>query len=171
MESRIDEDDLIDREQLEEARRTREKLKAERSKNRRVWLARLAVGLLFLSLVLFVVYTAFSVHAPDEVAELTSTLIGTLIGALLAAATGVGLFYYQGRKTEEARVEQLREVLIAELHATIDRLKTTSVVRVSDRTGSGPDVVVVLTHLEPTACDEAITDLCIKKRTSGNELA
>lgn len=153
----MNKDDLIDKEQLEEARRLREELEAERSKEFLIWLARLGVGVLFFSLVLFVVYMAFYVHAPDELAELTSTLIGTLIGALLAAATGLWLYRYQSRKNEEARVEQLREALIAELYATFDRLKTTSAVRVSDPTGSGgPDVVVVLTHLEPTACEENI---------------
>jgi hypothetical protein len=58
---------------------------------------------------------AFSTYAPDKLPELTSTLIGTLLGAVLAAAVGVGLFNYQGRKTEATRVQYLLESLIGEL--------------------------------------------------------
>ncbi|MDX6382387.1 MAG: hypothetical protein QOI57_3411 [Rubrobacteraceae bacterium] len=79
---------------------------------------------------------AFSTYAPDKLPELTSTLIGTLLGAVLAAAVGVGLSYYQGRKTEATRVQYLLESLIGELYATRDRLGATSPMRVPDPEGN-----------------------------------
>jgi hypothetical protein len=79
-----------------------------------------------------------------------------VLGASLAAAIGVWLFYYQGQKAEEARVEQLREALIAELYATIDRLSTTPSTQIPDIRGGEPDLPVVITSVEPTVCEEAI---------------
>jgi hypothetical protein len=121
--------------------------------NRRI---RVAVACFFGGLLLATVYGAFYQQAPDTLPELTSTLIGTGLGAGLAAVVGVWLYDVQTRKSEDARVEQLRQALIAELYATTDRLNTTSVTRITDDEEQRPEVVLVLTHLEPTVCEEAI---------------
>lgn len=88
--------------------------------------------------------------------EWLSTLIGTIVGASLAAAFGIWLFYYQDRVSEEKRVEELRETLIAELYATRDRLGISETQSVNDPMGRGPDVGVVHAHLEPIATEEAV---------------
>lgn len=88
--------------------------------------------------------------------EWLSTLIGTIVGASLAAGVGVGLFYYQGRVSEEKRVEELRESLIAELYATRDRLGISETQHVDDPTGYGPNVETVHAHLEPIVTEEVI---------------
>jgi hypothetical protein len=98
----------------------------------------------------------FLIFAPGEFAQWLATLLATLMGAALAAASGVWLFYYQGKQSEGTRVEYLREGLIGELYATRDRLQTEPEQRVPHPTGNGPDVVVVLAHLEPTMCEEVM---------------
>ena len=118
---------------------------------------RIAGYIYFFALVEIIAYEVFSDRAPDQTVELISTLIGTGVGAGLAAAIGVELFYWQRDKNEERRKRQLRNALIAELQATKDRLNTTSRTSVPAPPGSdAPDAEVVLTHLEPIACEEAI---------------
>jgi hypothetical protein len=106
--------------------------------------------------VVIVISDRFYDYSTDALIEWLSTLIGTILGASLAATIGVWLFYYQGKKAEEARVEQLREALIAELYATIDRLSTTPSTQIPDATGGEPNVPVVITSIEPTVCEEVI---------------
>src|SRR5919199_1341831 len=93
----------------------------------------------------------------DECAGWFSTLLATLVGVVLAARISMWLFQVQREQNEERRKQQLRDALIAELQATIDRLNTETREIVRAPAGSHqPDVKVVLTHLEPIACDEAI---------------
>jgi hypothetical protein len=89
---------------------------------------------------IIVISDRFYAYSSEALIEWLSTLIGTIVGASLAAASGVWLFYYQGRKAEEARSEQLREALIAELYATIDRLQTSATTRIPAVSESEPDV-------------------------------
>ena len=114
------------------------------------------MGIVVAAATLIAISDWFYDYSPDAFVQWLSTLIGTIIGASLAAGFGIWLFYYQGRVSEEKRVEELRESLIAELYATRDRLGVSEVQIVDDPTGHGPDVAVVFAHLEPIVCEEAI---------------
>ena len=86
-----------------------------------------------------------------------STLLATFVGALLAAAVGVWLFNYQSSRNDERRSQQLLASLAAELHATIDFLESKPLTRVLPPEGCEEEAVeVVVTSLEPTACEESI---------------
>ena len=154
------------REELErEARQHRQGVQRERREQRANRAVRVFVGAFFVFIALYVIYMSFSVHSPNTLAslastltgeEMLSTLIGTLLGGGLTLTSGFWLYRYQSRKDENERVKNLREALIAELQATTDRLKTVRPTPVPDPTGSGQTIEVVLTHLEPTACEEAV---------------
>jgi hypothetical protein len=97
--------------------------------------------------------------APRELGNYLIQLFATLIGAALAVAIGLALFDFQSREADQRRSRQLQEALAGELQANLDQLEATSVLRISPppgaQEGEGP-VEVVLTHLEPVACEEAI---------------
>ena len=67
---------------------------------------------------------------------------------------------------EGARRNDLREALIAELHATIDRLSTSASTRVSDTYGGDLDVWVVITNIEPIVCEETIRSALFSHRNT-----
>jgi hypothetical protein len=97
-------------------------------------------------------------RAPDELGNYLVQLGATFIGALLAVGLGLALFEFQGRETEQRRSRQLNEALVGELQATLDQLEASGT-RISPPPGpqEGEEPVeVVITHLEPVACEEAI---------------
>jgi hypothetical protein len=98
-------------------------------------------------------------YVPNEFATYLIQLIATFIGAVLAVAFGLALFNYQSKETDRRRARQLNEALVAELQATLDILEAPGIT-VSPPTGiegEGEEPVeVVVTRLEPVACEEAI---------------
>jgi hypothetical protein len=109
---------------------------------------------------IYLVSIIFYLHtSSDTFAQWVSTLSGTLVGALLAAIIGVGLFYYQGNKTEERRRHQLLEAWAGELQATLDTLESEpdfTIPPPEDGSEGEEEVAIRLAHLEPIACEEAI---------------
>jgi hypothetical protein len=99
-------------------------------------------------------------YVPNEFATYLIQLIATFIGAALAVAFGIALFNYQNKQTDQRRIWQLNEALAAELQATLDILEAPPGIRVSPPTGVEEEdeepVEVVVTRLEPVACEEAI---------------
>ena len=122
---------------------------------RMMWGARIALAAMLIVLVLLLAFRSFYVYAPHELPGLASTIIGTFIGALLAAVIPVAIYL----RTEGNRLERLLVALVSELHATVDRLHTlpsTVVPDPADNADKKQELKVVLAHIEPTACEEAI---------------
>ncbi len=115
---------------------------------------RVGGGVIFSFLVLFVVYIGFYVHARDELAELTSTLIGTGVGAGLAVATGLWLFRHQQREIADSRREDFRGMLREELEETRDELKDS--IAELDKPDSDVDTIYVhMIYVQPLVIEEA----------------
>ena len=97
--------------------------------------------------------------ASGELGNYVIQLFATFIGALLAVAIGLALFDFQSRETDERRSRQLHEALAGELQATLDILEAPPGISFAPPTGAeeGEEAVaVVVTRLEPVACEEAI---------------
>jgi hypothetical protein len=97
--------------------------------------------------------------SPGELGNYVIQLVATFIGALLAVAIGLALYDFQSIETDQRRSRQLNEAMVGELQATLDILEARHSISVPPPTGAekGEEAVtVVLTHLEPVACEEAI---------------
>jgi hypothetical protein len=97
--------------------------------------------------------------APGELGNYIVQLSATFIGALLAVAIGLTLFDFQSRDIDKRRSRQLYEAMVGELQATLDVLQQRPTHRADPPPGApegAEALAVVVTHLEPVACEESI---------------
>jgi hypothetical protein len=92
------------------------------------------------------------------------------VGTGLTAYFAVEFWRYQIDEQDDKRANELLKALVAELYATRDRMNTATNATqiISDPSGNEEAVSVVITDLEPTACEEAIRAALFEPKSANN---